>query len=140
MELTIQWAPILVSAVVLMGLGFGWYHEKVFGKAWMKLAKLKEKEIKENMAKPMVVSVLWSFLIPFALFHIIYVTDAFYADSSWLVNSVGVGVWVGAIFGFLTNIMHDLFEVKPVKLALINSGFYFVSILISSAIIGLMGA
>ncbi len=138
MEVTLNWMAIFVSAFMLMFLGFGWYHERVFGRAWMALAQLNEKDIKEAMPKPLIISAIWSFLVPFALYHIIYVTDAFYSDASWWINSIGVGLWVGIVFGFLTTLMHDSFELRPTKLAFINAGFYFTAIVLTSVVIGVI--
>ena len=139
MEIELNWIAILTATVSIMILGYVWYHEKVFGATWMKLSGLKEKDLRENQAKPMVISTLWAILVPFALYHIVYVTNAFYSDASWLSNSVGVGLWVGVVFCFLTTFMQDGFALRPGKLSLINGGYNVSAVLLAAIIIGLIG-
>jgi len=76
--------------------------------------------------------------LAFALYHIIYVTDAFYANGSFLKNAVGVGLWVGVAIVGLTMLMHDTFDQRRLALTKIHVRFEVLTILLVSVVIGLI--
>ena len=139
MEVMYNWWAIAGGTAVSIVIGMLWYSPSLFGEAWMKAAKLSKKDTQENQTKPMIVAMVRAFLVAFALYHIIYVTAAFYSESSWFTNSWQVGVWVGIIFGSLGIKMHDAFDKRPMILTKINAGFELASIVLAAVAIGLIG-
>jgi hypothetical protein len=75
--------PIIVTALVPMALGFVWYHEKVFGKAWMVAAGMTDEKVKGgNMALIFGLSFLFALMLSFVMsglaVHDSYVEGATY--------------------------------------------------------------
>lgn len=61
---------------------------------------LTKKQLETSKMKAMLVAIVRAIVLSFALYHIIYVTDAFYTDDGFLKNAIGTGLWVGiAIVG-----------------------------------------
>jgi hypothetical protein len=61
-------AIIALAALVPLIIGFIWYHPKVFGNAWMKVAQVTEESMKNsNMALIFGLTYLLSFLLSFSL-------------------------------------------------------------------------
>ncbi|MBK8565916.1 MAG: DUF1761 domain-containing protein [Saprospiraceae bacterium] len=64
----INFFALIVAALVPMLLGFVWYHEKVFGKAWMAAAGMTDEKIKGgNMALIFGLSFLFSLMLAFQM-------------------------------------------------------------------------
>lgn len=59
---------IALAALVPLVMGFIWYHPKVFGNAWMKVAQVTEESMKNsNMLKIFGLTYLLSFFLSFSL-------------------------------------------------------------------------
>lgn len=87
----IAWMPVVISTVVYMMLGALWYSPFLFGKWWMKLKHVTEKDL-TGMNTAMVSSLVGSVAVAIVL--------------SFLVEWVGVRTFGnGAILGFLVYIL-----------------------------------
>ncbi len=135
MEVAINWTAVAAGTVTAIVLGMIWYNPKVFGEKWMKAIGLTEKQMKKGEMAGMITAMVRSFVLSFSLFHIIYVTDAFYGDKSLMQNAIGVGLWIGIAVVGLTMLMHDTFEQRPRYATKVHVGFEIVTILAVSIVI-----
>jgi hypothetical protein len=137
MEVQVNIWAVLLAALSSIIVGWVWYTEPVFGKEWMKLAKLNSKIIQEKAAPAMVVATLSSLLMAYILAVSIFLVNYFYGNS-YLQDALVTGIFV--FFGFqgFRTIMHDGFEQRRRKLTLINIGNDFVTIMVMALIIGVM--
>lgn len=79
----INFLALFVAALVPMALGFVWYHEKVFGKAWMAAAGMTEEKIKGgNMAVIFGVSFIFAFMLSWVMNLLAY-HDAFVGGAMY---------------------------------------------------------
>jgi hypothetical protein len=130
---TVTFLPILAAGISNVIIAFIWYHPRVFGTMWMRMAgitpEMAEKG-KRRMPVYVVIALLSSML------------------AAWAMNYVGIALgiydWVGAIFelalwtwlGFVvpTTLGSVLWELRPVGLYLINA-FYWLVAFIAMALI-----
>jgi hypothetical protein len=83
----INFLALIVAALVPMLLGFVWYHEKVFGKAWMAAAGMTDEKIKGgNMALIFGLSFLFSLMLAFEM-NTLSVHDAFVGGATMHVTN-----------------------------------------------------
>lgn len=131
--LSVNYVAVLISALASMVIGFAWYSPVLFGKPWMKYAKLDEKKLKKaqkTMPKTYGVSLLATLVTAYALALLLNAT---------LVVDIGEGLMVSGVIwlGFVTTTMLTsvLFAEMPWGLFLINSGYQLVSFLVMGAIL-----
>ncbi len=127
------WA-VLVSAIVVWILGSLWYSPILFGKMWMKLSGFKESDMrkakKKGMIKEYIIMLVGSFITAYVLAHFVS-----YTNSTTILDGgvLGAWLWIGFIAPIALGMV--LWEGKPVKLYLINTGYYLVSLVIMGAIL-----
>jgi len=134
----INWVAVLAGTIASMFSGMVWYNPNVFGKKWMKAVGLTQKQAESGQMMGMMVAIIRSFLLSFALFHIIYVTAAFYSEQSFLDNAVGVGLWVGLAIVAATMFMHDTFEQRPKMATKVHVAYEIVNVFLVAVVIGLV--
>lgn len=136
-SLNIEWLPTIIGAVLAMVLGFLWYSPFLFGKTWMKLSGITQKDMEDAKKKGMQVVYLVSTLASIIM-------AALYGV---LLNSLEVVSLSGAVFlailiwlGFIatTMITSVLYDKKPFKLFLINSGYQLASLVVIAIIFVLL--
>jgi hypothetical protein len=120
-----HWA-ILVSALVLWFLGAAWYSPALFAKPWMAALGIVPTGPKKGLASGMISSLLGDLLLSFALLHIILWSGAVtFAAGAF----VGFLCWLG--FFAATQFPQGVYEGRPVKLFLINSGYWLIGLLLA---------
>ena len=124
----------IVAAIASIILGMIWYSPKVFGKAWMKAAGITGKAIaaqkKKGMAKSFIGMIICALVLAYVLSVFIDYAQAVTLGAGLL---VGFLVWLGFIATVQIGVV--LWENKPYKLFVINTGFNLVELLIMGAII-----
>ena len=124
-----HWA-ILVSALILWMLGAVWYSPALFAKPWMAALGIVPTGPKKGLAAGMVASFVGDVLVAFALLHVILWSEA---------STFAAGAFVGFLcwFGFIaaTQFPQGIYERRPAKLFLINSGFWLVGLLIVGGVL-----
>jgi hypothetical protein len=142
MELEINWLAVALATLSSMVVGSIWYAKPVFGKLWMKLAKLNEKEFEQNAAKDMPkvmgIALVMSFLTAFIIAHVAAMSKAFY-DVGTLESGLQTAFWLWLGVSMTTVVVHDIFERRPTKLTLLTIGNQFVTLLVMGLIIGALG-
>ena len=124
-----NYLPVLVGTIINMIIGALWYSPVLFAKPWMAAVGKDEKDLKKNSMSIMYTNTLVTALIEsFVLF--------------WLIRSIGVtnvikgielGLLIGVGFIATASLSDFLFSGRPLKLYIINVGYYIV-------VLALMGA
>lgn len=125
------WA-VLVAAVATVILGSIWYSPPVFGTAWMKLAGVKEKDMKkEGMWKRYLVLFVGQIVMSFILANLANAVPVVSAAEGAL---LGIMVWLG--FVATISMGSVLWENKPIKLYCLNNTYNIIQFALMGAILG----
>lgn len=138
MNVEVNMLSVVLAALSTMVVGSIWYTPKVFGTVWMKLAKVSQKDMKENGFQPIVITLIVSLITAYVLAHVAYLSNQFF-NHSFLQDSMTTAIWVWLGFTAARVITHDAFEGRPKKLTLLNIAHELVTFLVMGLIIGLMG-
>jgi hypothetical protein len=130
---SIHIVPVIISAVVAFALGFMWYSPLLFGKTWMKEVGMTPESQDVNkpknylvMALPLITSLATAYILA-ALFNSLIITSLFQ------VIVLVVSMWIA--FVLPVSLYAVIFNNKSWTLFSIDSGFYLLSIFISSLVI-----
>ena len=127
-----EWLPSLIAALSAFMLGGLWYSPALFGKAWQREAGLSDEQLaKSNKAMIFGVSFILCLIAAVAFSMVIGPEASFFMA---LHSGIGVGLaWVATSFG-----VNYLFELKSLKLWLINAGYHTFQFTIYGLVFGLM--
>jgi hypothetical protein len=129
----ISFWPILAAGIANLIIGFVWYHPKVFGTSWMRMANISPEAMergKKRMPVVIIVAILAAMLAAYVMNHF---------GIAW-----GVYDWIGAVelafwtwVGFVAPVMLGvvLWEGKPLKLFFVNSLYWLVSFVVMAVIL-----
>jgi hypothetical protein len=127
------WAVILATLSTLL-VGAVWYTPRVFGTAWMRLARVEPQGGRSAVA-PLVVALVVSFLSAWVLAGAAYIAWQFYGGSFlWSSLATAAFLWVG--FTAARFVTHDAFEGRPAALTVMNVAHELVTFLVMALIIG----
>ena len=128
--LPINWLAVLVAAIIRMAVGFAWYSPPLLLKPWQALTGVTPETMKAGLGKAMVVDVIASLVMSFALANIIVVANI----SDWL-NGALAGFWVW--LGFQATLLLSLwgYENRSLKLIAINLGNNLIALLLMGALL-----
>jgi hypothetical protein len=140
MEIEINWLAVALATASAMLVGSVWYAKPVFGKRWIKLAKVDEKKMNsgEGFARIMGITVVMAFLEAFVIAHVADMSREFFAIST-VSASLQTAFWLWLGISLTTTVVHDLFERRPGQLTLLTIGNQFVTLMLMGLIIGLVG-
>ncbi|MBI2624175.1 DUF1761 domain-containing protein [Candidatus Parcubacteria bacterium] len=130
-QLSLNWLPIFIAAVVNMAFGAAWYSQALFGRQWLKAMGWSHEEVearKKNMGRTYLLAFAASLVMAAVLQHFIYFTGA---ETAALGAKNGLWVWLG----FVAPVMLGgyLWEGKSLKLYKLNAGYYLISLIIQGA-------
>ena len=136
----VNYVAVLFAALSTMLVGSVWYTPAVFGKVWMKLAKVKsdKKMTGAQMTKLFGLTFLAALVSAYVLAHVAYLSNQFFGNT-FLQDTLSTGFWLWFGFTVARILTHDLFEGRPGKLTVLNLGNEFVTVMVMALIIGLMG-
>jgi hypothetical protein len=128
--LPINWLAVLVAAIIRMAVGFAWYSPPLFLKPWQAVTGVTPESMRAGLGKAMVVDVIASLIMSFALANIIVgagITD-------WL-NGALAGFWVW--LGFMATLMVSLwgYENRSLRLIAINLGNNLIALVLMGALL-----
>jgi hypothetical protein len=134
----VNWLSLIVASIVPMIVGYVYYHEKLFGSAWMEsIGMTKEKQESGNMGMIIGLSFIASFLVSFFLMNFNNGPgqeaqfDTFsHGAAHGLVLTIFL---VGPIF-----VSNGLFEQKGWKNTLINIGYWGITLAIMGGVVDAM--
>lgn len=140
MEVTVNYLAVFLAALSSMAVGGIWYAPKVFGGAWMKLAKV-DPNRQFTAADSAVMyggAFVLSLLTAYVLAHVTFLSHNYF-NQGYLAAALtsAFWLWLGLMAARLG--VHDLFEGRLKKLTLINVAHEFVTIMVMALIIGAMG-
>lgn len=123
------WA-VLVAAVIRMAVGFVWYSPPVLLKPWQQLTGVTPETMRAGLGRAMVVDVIASLIMAFALANIIGASGI----TDWF-NGAMAGFWVW--LGFIATMMVSLwgYENRSLKLIAINLGNNLIALVFMGALL-----
>ncbi len=125
---------VLIAAILGFGLGAFWYSPKLFGSQWAAALGMSAVELQAEFspARTYGTRFVTTLVAAYVLARILVHTEA-----TTLVAGIETGflVWLGFVATFALD--RVLFEKRPFKLYLINSGYYLVSLMLMGALLGL---
>ena len=130
--------PIVAAGVASVLIGWVWYHPRVFGTTWMRLANVTPEMAergKKMMPLSVVVSLCGSMLIAYVMN---YVGIAFHIFD-WVGAVFELALWCWLGFVVPTSLGTILWEQRPFKLYLINTLYWLVTF-IAMALILVLGS
>lgn len=135
----VNYLGVLLCAVASMVIGFLWYGP-LFGKEWAKMVGMtKEKmaQAQSEMSKTYGAMFVCSLVMAYVLAHMIWYAAP---GSVTLLIAVKTAVWAWIGFVATTSLSRFLFspDKKPIKLWVIESSYYLVTLVVMGAILGFM--
>ncbi len=121
---------VLIAAILGFGLGALWYSPRLLGKQWTAALDVSQEEF--SPARIYGTRFVTTLVAAYVLARILVHTEA-----TTLVAGIETGflIWLGFVATFALDGV--LFEKRPFKLYLINSGYYLVSLMLMGALLGL---
>lgn len=131
----INYIAVVLALISSMIIGSIWYTPRVFGKYWMKAANVTPSGKASDAVKPILITLVVSFITAWVLAGAIAISFNFYGGS-FLVNALVTGLILWAGFTAARFITHDAFDGRPTGLTVLNVAHEFVTIMVMALIIG----
>jgi hypothetical protein len=126
----VNWLAVIAATFTAFILGAIWYSRALFGKAWMQEVGLTEEAINSaNMAKTFGTTIVLQLLAAIALSALLG------RGSNWM-EGLHTGLWIGIFWVATAYGVTYLFEQRPLRLWLINAGYYVVLYALMGTVIG----
>ena len=132
------WA-VLLATLSSMVVGSIWYTPKVFGRYWMKAANVTPSGNARDAIRPILLTLIVSFVTAWVLAGATYLSWDFYGGS-FFVNALLTGIILWAGFTAARFITHDAFDGRSTGLTVLNVAHEFVTIVIMAILIGVWPA
>ncbi|GAB3552468.1 hypothetical protein GCM10027404_23070 [Arthrobacter tumbae] len=129
---------VIIATLSTMVVGTIWYTPKVFGNYWMRTAKVNPSGDGKDAVKPILITVVVSFISAWVLAGSAAIAQEFYGGN-FLLNTLITAVILWAGFTATRFATHDAFEGRPVGLTILNSAHELVTFIVMALIIGLFG-
>lgn len=136
MNVEVNWLGVVLATLSTMVVGSVWYAPKVFGNAWMRLANVDKKKAEKAGMKPLVITLLVTFVTAYVLAHVTYLSNQFFGHS-YLQDALSTAFWMWLGFTAARIITHDAFESRPVRLTAMNIAHELVTFMVMGVIIGI---
>lgn len=131
---SINWLAVLVAGLASFMLGMLWYNAKVFGAAWQQATGVTDEQAKSgNMLLTFGSSLVLMLIMCFGLAFILSVHKS--SDVTWM-TGLKYGAFIGVVFVSTSIGINQLYQMKPLKLFLIDAGYQLVYLMIAGVIIG----
>lgn len=136
----VNYLAVFLAALASMVVGSVWYAQGVFGKVWMKLARIKsDKAVKAtDMAVLLGSTFVASLVTAFVLAHVSFLSNAYFKHDL-LQDAMTTAFWLWLGLTAARVFVHDAFESRPWKLTLITIAHELVTLEVMALIIGLFG-
>lgn len=135
----INYIAVILATLSSMLVGTIWYSPRVFGNYWMKAAGVAPSGNTADAVRPIVVTVIVSFITAWVLAGAAFIAFVFYGGS-FFVNALFTAIILWAGFTAARFITHDQFDGRPNGLTVLNISHEFVTIVIMAIIIGVWPA
>lgn len=127
----INYLAILVSAVAQMVVGSVWYSPVLFGRTWMKAVGKTETEIKKSAKGG---AYFWAFIASLVTAYVLAFAVQV-VEATTITDAILLGFWLWLGFVVTTSAGVQIFEGRPLKLFILNTGYYLVSLIIMTIIL-----
>lgn len=132
LDITIDWRMVAVAAVLRMAVGSIWYSPVLFVKPWQALTGVTPETMRSGLAKAIIVDLILSVVLSYALFRFVVYAQAF----TWFDGAlVGLLAWTG--FVLATHLPLWPYENRPLKLIAINMGPNLISMPLMGLLFGI---
>jgi hypothetical protein len=135
----INYIAVILATLSSMIVGSIWYTPKVFGNYWMRVADVTPSGKASDAVRPIIITVIVSFVTAWVLAGAAYISWDFYGGS-FLVNTLVTALILWAGFTAARFITHDAFDGRPTGLTVLNVAHELVTIVIMAVIIGVWPA
>jgi hypothetical protein len=133
--MTLQYLGIIVSALVMFGLGGLWYSPMLFANAWARESGTPNEHTTDPKVQARFFIILLVLLIVAAALIDCVIVD--WAPGRGLVHGLSVG-FLGGLLASSAIGMDTLFERKSLKLFFINAGYYVIAFSLTGVILTLL--
>ncbi len=125
--------PLLLAAVSNMILGMVWYNPRVFGNAWMRLANITP-EMVEGSKKTMIPRMAAALVGALVVAYVLNWFGIAWGVYDWA-SAVELAIWIWV--GFVAPLMLGsvLWEMRPLKLYILNVSYWLVALVLMSLIL-----
>jgi Protein of unknown function (DUF1761) len=130
----INWISNIVAVGVALAIGVVWYHTRVFGKTWRRLANLELQDV--SLRQRAKTAIIWQTPM---LFVLAIDMSAFLQHLQW--HGAIKGMILGYNFGMFVALfiaIHYLYDMRPPKLFFITAGYSLVALSAMGLVIGAM--
>lgn len=131
----INYLAVVLATLSSMVIGSIWYTPKVFGNYWMKQAGVTPSGNAKDAVRPIIVTVIVSFITAWVLAGAVWISFQFYGGS-FLVNALLTAAILWAGFTAARFITHDQFDRRTTGLTVLNIAHELVTLLVMALIIG----
>lgn len=140
MEVVVNYWAVLLAAISSMAVGSIWYSRGVFGKTWMKLAKIKMGKDSSGAQMGVLLgsTFIASLITAYVLAHVSFLSNKFFGGE-FLQTALSTAFWLWLGLTAARVFVHDSFEGRPRTLTLITVSHELVTIGIMALVIGLFG-
>ncbi len=130
----VNYIAVIVAAVLNTAIGAFWYSPAAFGKQWMKLANVTEKEMQAAKKRGMGKTYAVAFIATLVMSYVLAVMVSL-ANAATFVSGAIVGFWLW--LGFIATVMLNpvLWQNKPVKLYVLGIAHYLVVLVITGGVL-----
>lgn len=128
------WA-VLLATLSSMVVGAIWYTPKVFGDYWMKASGVTPSGDARDAVRPILVTLVVSFVTAWVLAGAIWLAYDFYGGS-FLVNALLTAIVLWGGFTAARFITHDAFDGRKPGLTVLNCAHELVTLVVMALIIG----
>ncbi|WP_010203174.1 DUF1761 domain-containing protein [Salinibacterium sp. PAMC 21357] len=135
----INYIAVILATLSSMIVGTIWYTPRVFGNYWMKAAGITPSGNAADAIRPIVVTVIVSFITAWVLAGAAFIAFDFYGGS-FFVNTLLTSIVLWGGFTAARFITHDQFDGRPNGLTVLNVSHEFVTIVVMALIIGVWPA
>ena len=131
----INYIAVVLATLSSMIVGSIWYTPKVFGNYWMKLSGITPSGKASDAVRPIIVTVIVSFITAWVLAGATDISAHFYGGS-FLGNAVLTALILWAGFTAARFVTHDQFDRRPWQLTVLNCAHELVTVALMAVIIG----
>ncbi len=129
----VNYYAIIISAIISFVLGALWF-SLLFGKSWTKLMGYSAKDIenakKKGMTKSYLIGLIGQLILSYVLANFII-----YADAKTIIEGIQIGAFIWLGFVATISLGMILWDNKPIKLYIINTSYWLVSLIIQGIIL-----
>lgn len=135
----INWLSMVLATITPMFIGFFYYHNAVFGKAWMDSISMNDENVKQlNTTVAFGVSIILSFLLSFFLLN--FNNDGINQEGDF--DTFAHGVWHGSFIAVTVVtpviVTNGFFGRKSWKNMLVNIFYWVITLALMGGILDAM--